>query len=194
MVKQDPTYLGCPCKFLIDMGTSTFQPVLQSTVKMPKQPAPPEDLATLLSCPEGQVVDVIALVTNVSQPVRKTTSHGERDLVDVTIMDDSGTNGAASCKFAAWFPKTLTDTPCDQLASLIEAADKRMPVAFFNLYVQKEYAKIDAPEHGDKEIKTTLKTSRDKFSFQISECGARAERLNTMPPPSRLPTVIKLLL
>ena len=105
LAKQDSKYLGCSCKVLIDMNTSSFQPVLQSTVKMPMEAAPPEDLATLLSCPEGQNVDVIALVANVSHPVQRTTSYGLRDLVDVTIMDDSGTNGAASCKFAAWFRK-----------------------------------------------------------------------------------------
>ena len=151
LTKQNTKYLGCSCKIVIDMNTSTFQPVLQSTVKMPTQAAPPEDLATLLRCPEGQMVDVIALVTNVSQPVQRTTSNGVRDLVDVTIMDDSGTNGAASCKFPAWFPKTLTGVPCDQLVSLIEAAAKPVPVSFFNLFVQKEDAAIGAAEHGVKE-------------------------------------------
>ena len=173
-VNQNPKYLGCSCKFIIDMNTSTFQPVLENTVKMPTQPTPPEDLATLLSCPQGQIVDVIALVTHVSQPVRKTTPYGERNLVDVTIMDDSGTHGAAECKFPAWFPTTLTGTECAQLATLSEAVAKRVPVAFFNLFVQKE---VGAAENGGKETKTTLKTSREKFYFQICECGTRAERL-----------------
>ena len=155
LAKQNSKCLGCSCKVVIDMNTSTFQPVLQSTVKMPTQAAPPEDLATLLSCPVGQVVDVIALVTNVSRPEKRMTAHGVRDLVDVTIMDDSGTNGAASCRFPAWFPKTLTDAPCDQLASLNEAAAKQVPVAFFNLLVQKEDAAVGAAEHGVKEKKKT---------------------------------------
>ena len=153
LARQNSKYLGCSCKVLIDMNTSTFQPVLQSTVKMPTQAAPPEDLATLLSCPEGQVVDVIALVTNISQPEKKVTPYGVRDLVDITIMDDSGTNGAASCKFPAWFPKTLTDAPCDQLASLAEASHKQVPVAFFNLFVQTEDAAVGAAEHGVKDKK-----------------------------------------
>ena len=34
LAKQQPKYLGCSCKILIDMNTSTFAPVLQSTVKM----------------------------------------------------------------------------------------------------------------------------------------------------------------
>ena len=173
-VNQNPKYLGYSCKVLIDMNMSTFQPMLQSAEKMPTQPAPPEDLATLLSCPEGQVVDVIALVTHVSQPVIKTTPYGQRNLVDVTIMDDSGTHGAAECKFPAWFPKTSTDAPCDQLASLIQAAATRVPVAFFNFIVIRE---VGAAGRGDKETKTTLKTSREKFHFQICECGARSERL-----------------
>ena len=95
LMNENKAHLGCSVKVVVDLAKTTWSPVLQSTVKMPKQPAPPGDLATLLSCPEGQVVDVIALVTNVSQPARKS------DLVHVTIMDDSGTNGAASCKFPA---------------------------------------------------------------------------------------------
>ena len=85
---------------------------------MPSQAAPPDDLETLLQCPEGQLVDVIALVTNVSDPVRKPTSDGPRDLVEVTIMDDSGSKNAASCKFNAWFSTTLTNAPCPELALL----------------------------------------------------------------------------
>ena len=41
LAKQNPKYLGCSCKVLVDMNASTFQPVLQSTVRMPTQPAPP---------------------------------------------------------------------------------------------------------------------------------------------------------
>ena len=87
-------------------------------------------------------------------------------------MDNSGTHGAAECKFPAWFPTTLAGAQCNQLNSLIEAAAKRLPVAFFNLFVQKE---VGAAEHGGKETKTALKTSREKFHFRICECGARAE-------------------
>ena len=104
-VNQNRKYLGCSCKFIIDMNTSTFQPVLENIVKMPTQPTPPEDLATLLSCPLGQIVDVNALVTHVSQPVRKTTPYGERNLVDVTIMDDSGPMALRGASFPHGFPR-----------------------------------------------------------------------------------------
>ena len=100
------------------------------------------------------------------------TSFGIRDVVDVTIMDDSGIYGAARCEFPAWFAKTLTDAPCHELASLIEAADQRVPVASFNLYVQKEDATVGAAGHAVKLKRMTLRTSREKFYFRICECGA----------------------
>ena len=112
------------------MNTSSFEPVLQNTVKMPLQAAPADDLETLLQCPQGQLVDVIALVTDVSTPVHKQTKKGQRDLVDVTIMDDSGTNGAARSKFTAWFPTIPKPGADGQLADLVQSVQDRKPVAF----------------------------------------------------------------
>ena len=179
ITKQSTQYLGCSCKVVIDMNTSSFQPVLQSTVKMPLQAAPADDLETLLQCPQGQLVDTIALVTDVSSPVCKETSNGTRLLVDVTIMDDSGTKGAARCKFPAWFPKPVGNAPSEDLALLMDAAKKKEPVAFFNLVVLKEDQATapGASEHGNDNKKTTLKTSKDKFFFHISTDNGRADRL-----------------
>ena len=81
------------------------------------------------------------------------TPYGVRDLVDITIMDDSGTNGAARCKFPIWFPKTLSGAPCDELVSLNAASANQVPVAFFNLVVQKEDVAPGAAEHSVKEKK-----------------------------------------
>ena len=92
------------------MRNSTFEPVLQSTVQMPKQVTPPEDLNTLLQCPGGQAVDVVALVKEVI-PELTMTKFGERNKVAITILDDSGPDGAASCKFQAWFPKLSSASP-----------------------------------------------------------------------------------
>ena len=52
LAKQNSKYLDCSCKVVIDMNMSIFQPMPQSTVKMPTQAAPPTDLATLLNCTE----------------------------------------------------------------------------------------------------------------------------------------------
>ena len=179
LTKQDTRFLGCSCKVVIDMNTSSFQPVLQSTVKMPAQAAPADDLETLLQCPQGQVVDTIALVTDVSSPVCKETRKGTRLLVEITIMDDSGTKGAASCTFPAWFPKPVAKAQNDDLDVIMDAAKKKEPVAFFNLVVLKEDqgTAVGASEHDNDKKKTTLKTSMEKFFFHISTNNERADRL-----------------
>ena len=165
LVKTNTQYIACSHKVVIDMNMSNFQPVLQSTVPMPIQATPPEDLFSLLQCPPGQLVDVIALVAGVSKAEQKVTQHGIRDLVNVTIMDDSGENGAAQSEFPAWFPKTFTGAPHEDLAQLVVALQDKVPVAFFNLVCQKDGGK------------TILKTSKDNFAFQTVRIGAKAERL-----------------
>ena len=171
LAKQAPKYLGCSCKVVIDMNISKFTPVLQSTLSMPRQATPPEDLTTLLECSEYQVVDVIALVTQVSEAVERTTPYGDRLKVDVTIMDDSGNNGAASCSFVTWFPKSYKRGEVDQLAKLLEAARDKTPVAFFNLVTHKEKSLDGASEQ------TTLKMGRDNFAFELCKEGSKASRL-----------------
>ena len=165
LANTDRKYLGCSHKVAIDLNSSTFQPVLQSTVKMPSQATPPEDLYTLLQCIPGQVIDVIAIVTNVSEASRKTTSFGERDLVTVTIMDDSGDTQAAKSEFPAWFPTRTSGQPCDDLARLSAAVATRAPMAFFNLVCQEDSGKV------------ILKTSRQGFAFEEVRSGPKAERL-----------------
>ena len=179
LAQQNPRDLGCSHKVAIVMNKSTFTPVLQSTVKMPTQVAPPDDLATLLKRPKGQIVDAIALVAHVSEPVLKRTGSGERDLVDVTIMDDSGTNGAASCKFPAWFPRA--HTPNAQLNILKEAVANRTPVAFFNLVVHKETVTTGATEHDSKERRLSRRLEIDFIpKAAMLEPGRRD--LKTMQP------------
>ena len=48
LLNEKPIYLGSPIKIVIDLNSTSFQPLLQSTVTMPSHPTPPEDLATLL--------------------------------------------------------------------------------------------------------------------------------------------------
>lgn len=72
---------------------------------MPQQATPPEDLSTLLQCAPGQLVDVIAFVTHVREKRPCTTFQGQRDVVDVTIMDDSGSTNAAKSDLQHGFPR-----------------------------------------------------------------------------------------
>ena len=53
---------SCKDVVVVDMNTSMFEPVLQDMVKLPMHPTPPADLNTMLKCPEGQVIDVIAML------------------------------------------------------------------------------------------------------------------------------------
>ena len=76
LTNDKPLYLGSPIKVVIGMNTTSFQPVLQSTVAMPAQPTPSEDLATLLESPTQQRVDVLALVVSVGEARLATTSSG----------------------------------------------------------------------------------------------------------------------
>ena len=141
LAKKDPKYLGCSHKVVIDLNASNFQPVLQSTVTMPEQATPPEDLNTLLQCSPRQLIDVIAFVTNVSERHQKQTPSGMRDLVDITIMDDSGDSNAAKSEFPAWFPTTASGEPCDDLKRLYAMVADLVPVAFFNLVCLEENGK-----------------------------------------------------
>ena len=165
LAKKDPKYLGCSHKVVIDLNASNFQPVLQSTVTMPEQATPPEDLNTLLQCSPGQLIDVIAFATNVSERRQKQTPLGMRDLVDITIMDDSGDSNAAKSEFPAWFPTTTSGEPCDDLKRLYAMVADPVPVAFFNLVCLEENGK------------PILKTSKSSFAFEAVRVGPKAERL-----------------
>ena len=165
LAKKDKKYLGCSHKVVIDMNASNFQPVLQNTVKMPELATPPENLNTLLQCSPGQLVDVTAFVTHVSEKQQAQTYLGMRDVVNVTIMDDSGDTGAAKSEFAAWFPKISSGEPCDDLKRLYAMVEPPVPVSFFNLVCQTD------------EGKTILKPSINSFAFETVRIGPKAERL-----------------
>ena len=97
---------------------------------MPGQATPPENLNTLLQCSPGQLVDVIAFVTNVSERHQVQTFLGMRDVVNVTIMDVSGDTSATNNDFTAWFPKMTSGEPCDDLKKLGSMVEPRVPVSF----------------------------------------------------------------
>ena len=97
---------------------------------MPGQATPHENLNTLLQCFPGQLVDVIAFVTHVSERHQVQTCLGMRDVVNVTIMDDSGDTSAAKSEFTAWFPKMTSGEPCDDLKRLGAMVEPRVPVFF----------------------------------------------------------------
>ena len=100
LANDKPLYIGSTLKVVIDMNATSFQAVLQSTVALPTQITPSEDLATLLESPNEQRVDVLALVVAVSPDRSATTKFGQRAIVDVTIRDLSGPAGVSECEFS----------------------------------------------------------------------------------------------
>ena len=62
---------------------------------MSVQATPPEQLATLLESPNHQRVDVLALVVNVERDRPATTADCKKKIVDITIRDLSGQEGAS---------------------------------------------------------------------------------------------------
>ena len=100
LVKHDkPLYIGCSVKATIDINTSKFTQVLQSTEFQGLEPTPAEDLSALLKSPANQRVDITALVTEISPTRSALTTEGNRAIVDITIRDSSGEDDmAAQCK------------------------------------------------------------------------------------------------
>jgi hypothetical protein len=158
-------YTGSPIKVVIDMNATTFQPVLQSTVAMPVQATPPEELATLLESPANQRVDVLALLVSVSDERSHTTAFGPRKIVDVTIRDLSGPTGASECQFAIFFKGGGAGSA--DLTALRCACTDGAPVAFFNLVVAAEA----------QEEKKTLKTAVEGFMWKVCRVGDKAAEL-----------------
>ena len=154
-------YVGSTVKLVLNMNSTSFQPVLQSSVMMPKQPTPSEDLATLLESPKEQRVDLLALVVNVSPERTATTKLGQRTIVDVRIRDLSGIAGASECEFCLFF-KPLDGGPYG-LGMLRDASSNGIPVAFFNLIVST----------ADESNKATLKPAWQGFMCRPCRVGKK---------------------
>ena len=158
-------YTGSPIKVVIDMNATTFQPVLQSTVAMPAQATPPEDLATLLESPNYQRVDVLVLLVSLERERSATTAFGQRKIVDVTIRDQSGPRGASECQFTIFFKDSHAGLA--DLAALRSACSDGVPVAFFNLLVTAASA----------QEKSTLKPALEGFAWRACRVGRKAVNL-----------------
>ena len=165
LTNEKSLYVGSTIKLVLDMNTTSFQPVLQSTVMMPEQPTPSEDLATLLESPKEQRVDLLALVVNVSPERTATTKLGQRTIVDVRVRDLSGIAGASECEFCLFF-KPLDDGQYG-LGMLRDASSNGIPVAFFNLIVST----------ADESDKATLKPAWQGFMCRPCRVGEKAMKL-----------------
>ena len=82
-------YLGAPLKICVDLRKTKCTTMLQSLVEMPPAPAPSEELASILGLKCRQRVDLTALIMNTSAVRRETTPFGQKDIIDITVVDGS---------------------------------------------------------------------------------------------------------
>ena len=165
MKHDKPLYIGCSVKATIDINTSKFTQVLQSTEFQGLEPTPAEDLSALLKSPANQRVDITALVSEISSTRSALTTEGNRAIVDITIRDSSGEDDmAAQCKMTLFFP----DTPSGRsdLDELRKCSTEQQPVAFFNLY-------IHPTDNGGK----AMRPSKEDFRWAPARMGKKAELL-----------------
>ena len=168
--KQKPAYVGVPVKSVIDLAQTKCAPVLQSTVFMPPQPTPAEDLVTILDMREPQRVDVTCLVRSIENERTAVTAQGQRRIVDVTLLDGSEQEGKkVSTSFARFLPMTAEGEA--QLKVLREGQAQSSPISFFGLTCVPHPS--SASEHADK-MKISISQT---FYMEKCEHGAKCARL-----------------
>ena len=127
-------FLGAPLKICIDLRKTKCAAILQTSVQMPPAPAPVEELASILGLGSRQRVDLTALIADMSFPRRETTAYGQKDIVDITIVDGSVTSGEAqqvSAKISMFFETNVKGAAL--LKSMQDAHEKKAPVAMYGL-------------------------------------------------------------
>ena len=148
-VKDKAAYVGAPVKDVIDLVQTKCAAVLQSTVSMPPQPTPAEDLVTILDIVVPQRVDVTCIVRSIEKERTGKTAEGQRRIVDVTLLDGSEKEGK---KVSTSFPVFLSvDAEGEaQFQLLQECMAQSFPISFFGLTCIPQHDDRSASEHPDK--------------------------------------------
>ena len=120
LAKEKREWIAASAKICIDLRKTQCDPVLQSTVPMPPAPTPSDSLFALTKLPHKQKVDLMAHVKSFSNERRHTTKNGNKDIVDVVIVDGSkpGDNeDQVEAEFAMFFD---IDAKGTQLKTMIQ--------------------------------------------------------------------------
>ena len=127
-------FIGAPLKICIDLRNTKCTAMLATLVQMPPAPAPSEELASILGLEGRQRVDLTALITDMSVPRRETTPYGQKDIVDITVVDGSMKPGEAQqvfAKMSMFFEANVKGAAL--LKSMQEAHTAKAPVAIYGL-------------------------------------------------------------
>ena len=101
---------------------------------MPPAPAPAEELARISGFDKRQRVDLTALIIHISDTRRETTAYGPKDIVDITSVDGSTSQGAelqVSAKMFMCFEASAKGAAL--LESMQEACKAKAPVAMHGM-------------------------------------------------------------
>ena len=90
--KHDKTWNSASVKIVVALSKTTMTAVVQNMLVMPSWPAPDQDLSSLLEVPQRQSCDVTVFVKAIENERRCPTKSGDRNIVDVTIIDGSKTS------------------------------------------------------------------------------------------------------
>ena len=142
MVEIDPVqladdkaeFLGAPLKICIDLRKTKCTAILPTHVQMPPAPAPVEELASILGLGGRQRVDLTALIVDMSAPRRETIAYGQKDIVEITIVDGSMTPGEeqqVSAKMSMFFKANVKGAALHK--SMQEAHEAKAPVVMYGL-------------------------------------------------------------
>ena len=168
LFSENSSHVSCPVKVAVDLCKTTFTQLLQSTVQMPKQPAPPEQLSDLLKVSKMQKCDVTVLIQSISEVPRNVkTPQGQRLIDEVTITDGSEVGGKPAKASLPFFFKE-SDAGRVSLANLRESFKDKQPVSLFGIYC--------TPPQGSIDQEVVVKTASD-FWWEPSTTGSKAKRL-----------------
>ena len=183
LVDAKAEFLGAPLKVCIDLRKTTCTAVSGTLVEMPPAPAPSEALASILGLHSRQRVDLTALIITVSGTRRETTPYGQKDIVDITVVDGSTlvtTNEAqqVSAKVSMFFETNVKGAAL--LKSVQEAHMAKTPIAMYGL--------ICTPQtRGTCELKTSqgffCEVARGAYS-KLPRLQAQANEMMQAPASS----------
>ena len=97
-------------------------------------PAPEDELESIVALERQQRVDLTALIADMSPPHRETTAFGQKDIVDITVVDGSkreGQEDQVKAQVTLFFETSTSGAA--PLKSMREVHEANTPVASHGL-------------------------------------------------------------
>ena len=127
-------YIGAPLKKCINLRKTKCASILQGSTKTVPAPAPEDELESIVALERQQRVDLTALIAHMSPPRRETTAYGQKDIVDITVVDGSkraGQEDQVKAQVTLFFETSTSGAA--SLKSMRDVHASNTPVAFYGL-------------------------------------------------------------